>query len=200
MRPISTVRGRMLPLDRPDIDTDQIMPKQFLSRVERTGYGDYVFHEWRRRPDFVFNDPRFQGAKVLVAGANFGSGSSREHAVWGLQQYGFDAVIAPSFSDIFVGNCAQTGLLAARVPGQTCRLLAAAAEADPTTEVEVDLVQECVRWPGGTAPFAIDPVTRHALLEGLDDIGLILTHEHDIAAFEDARPPWSPRTVEGVSR
>ncbi|AUI53751.1 3-isopropylmalate dehydratase small subunit [Arthrobacter crystallopoietes] len=192
MEPITTVSGRVMPLDRDDVDTDQIMPKQFLTRVERTGYGEFVFHEWRREQDFVFNDPRFSGATILVAGRNFGSGSSREHAVWGLQQHGFKAVIAPSFSDIFVGNCIQTGLVPVQTDPETCRTLRQIAEDAPETEVIVDLQATEVRWPRGAASFEIDLQSREALMLGLDDVTLIL-HELDrIRDHEAGRPAWMP--------
>ncbi|WP_199434775.1 3-isopropylmalate dehydratase small subunit [Qaidamihabitans albus] len=198
MAGVRTVRGRMMPLERDDVDTDQIMPKQFLTRVERTGYGAHVFHDWRQDPSFVFNDARFAGASVLVAGSNFGSGSSREHAVWGLLQYGFEAVVAPSFSDIFVGNCAQSGLLPVRVQHETYRALLATVEADPGAEVVVDLEDTRVDWPAGTATFDIDPMVREALLHGLDDVNLILAEEEHIVAYERRRPSWSVRVpVEG---
>lgn len=150
MRPIRTVRGLVLPLYQPDIDTDQIMPKQFLARTSKTGYGKHVFHEWRQDPRFVFNDRRFAGAHILVTGRNFGSGSSREHAVWGLQQYGIEAVLAPSFSDIFVGNCVQNGLLPASIPNGVAAQIAASALVDPTAIIDVDLVDRRVRGHGST--------------------------------------------------
>lgn len=201
MRPVGTVRGRMLPLDRSDVDTDQIMPKQFLTRIERTGYGEVVFHDWRQDPEFVFNDSRFAGATVLVAGRNFGSGSSREHAAWGLQQYGLDAIVAPSFADIFSGNCRQVGLLTARVPEPICRQLIEMAQLDPASEITLDLAGRSLTahpGAGGTGVctgFDIDPIDKDLLLRGLDDIDLIRTHEDAIAAFELAQPSWLPTTL-----
>ncbi|GLZ49875.1 3-isopropylmalate dehydratase small subunit [Actinomycetospora sp. NBRC 106375] len=192
MEPVLWVRGRMMPLVRDDVDTDQIMPKQFLSRVERDGFGEFVFHEWRRDPEFVFNDPRFSGARILVAGSNFGSGSSREHAVWGLQQYGFDAVVAPSFSDIFTGNCAQAGVVPAVVPPELCRSLQAAAERDPDSGVELDLTTMRVMWTGGSGTFHLDDQVREVLLHGLDDVALVLGQLDVITQYERARPAWMP--------
>jgi 3-isopropylmalate/(R)-2-methylmalate dehydratase small subunit len=198
----------MVPLDRADVDTDQIMPKQFLKRIERTGFGEFVFFDWRQEPDFVLNRPEHQGAKVLVTGPNFGSGSSREHAPWGLQQYGFEAVVAPGFADIFRSNCAKTGLLTVELPAATCRRLLDLATRDPRAVVQIDLAEQTVTaWPsaGGLdcepsppavdARFDIDPHTRHLLLEGLDDIGLTLNRADDIASFEARRPSYLPTTV-----
>ena len=192
MEPLTRIEGRVLPLDRDDVDTDQIMPKQFLSRVERTGFGDYVFYEWRRDPAFVFNDDRFTGASVLVSGRNFGSGSSREHAVWGLQQFGIQAVIAPSFSDIFAGNCIQTGLLPAQVDITVSRELIEQAQHTPTMEVTVDLESRRVEWPGGSAPFSIADQYRTSLLTGLDDVGSILLRSSHIDEYESTRASWMP--------
>lgn len=192
MEPVRLIRGRLLPLDRTDVDTDQIMPKQFLTRVERSGYGDFVFHEWRQDPSFPLNDTRFAGATVLVSGPNFGSGSSREQAVWGLQEYGFRAVLAPSFSDIFVGNCAQVGLLAACVPEEVCRSLMAAAERDPTAEATIDVVERVLDYQGERIVFQIKDEVRRVLLEGLDDISLMLAELESIERYEHERPGWLP--------
>ena len=194
MRAVSVVSGRILPLDRADVDTDQIMPKQFLKRIERTGFGEYLFHDWRRDPDFVLNDPRYTGAKVLVSGPNFGSGSSREHAPWGLQQYGFDAVVAPSFADIFRSNCAKVGLLTVELPGPTCKALALLATEQPDELITIDLPAQEVRSALGTQRFDIDPHTKRMLVEGLDDIALTLADEDAITDFELARPAWLPLT------
>ncbi|MGH8907345.1 MAG: 3-isopropylmalate dehydratase small subunit [Egibacteraceae bacterium] len=194
MRPVGVIAGRMVPLDRADVDTDQIMPKQFLKRIERTGFGEFVFFDWRADPGFVLNDPRYEGANVLVAGANFGSGSSREHAPWGLQQYGFDAVIAPSFADIFRNNCAKIGLLTVTLPADVCKRLAVLATGDPEADVRIDLPAQTVTSPVGQWPFPIDPFTKHLLVEGLDDIGLTLQHTPAITAFETHRPSWLPLT------
>ena len=202
MEPVTEIRSRMVPLDRADVDTDQIMPKQFLKRVERTGFGEFVFADWRQDPSFVLNDPRYAGAEVLVTGANFGSGSSREHAPWGLQQYGFRAVIAPSFADIFRGNSEKIGLLCVELPPDVVRALADLATADPSAEVRVDLRDQVVEAssaaatsarPGAVrAEFDFDPHVKHLLLEGLDDIALTLRHDDAIAAFEAQRPSWMP--------
>ena len=194
MEPVSVVEGLIVPLDRPDVDTDQIMPKQFLKRIERTGFGEFVFADWRADPDFVLNDPARAGAKVLVTGPNFGSGSSREHAPWGLQQWGFDAVVAPSFADIFATNCAKIGLLTVELPATVCKDLIAAAEADPALVCRIDLAAQQVTAGPVTATFDIDPHTKHLLLEGLDDIGLTLQHEDAVAAFEGRRAAYLPTT------
>ena len=195
MNPVTVISGRMVPLWRADVDTDQIMPKQFLKRVERTGFGEFVFHDWRSEPDFVLNDERYAGANVLVTGPNFGSGSSREHAPWGLQQYGFEAVIAPSFADIFRNNCAKIGLLTVPLSSQECQRLVAAAEADPTTAIRIDLPAQEVVSGDLRASFDIDPFTKHMLVEGLDDIALTLQHVDDIAAFEASRAAYLPVTT-----
>src|SRR5688500_5492610 len=139
MKPFRQHRGLVAPLDRADVDTDQIMPKQFLKRIERTGFGEFVFFDWRQDPDFVLNNPRYAGANVLIAGPHFGSGSSREHAPWGLQQYGFDAIVAPSYADIFRNNCAKIGLLTVTLPAEVCKRLIALAEAEPATGIRIDL-------------------------------------------------------------
>ena len=195
MEPVAEVRGRMMPLPRDDVDTDQIMPKQFLTRVERVGYGEFVFHDWRRDPSFVFNDQRFATARILVTGRNFGSGSSREHAVWGLQQYGFDAVIAPSFSDIFVGNCLQTGLVPVTTAENTCRELQRLAETSPDTEITVNLRDRRISWPGGEAEFELDERAREVLLLGLDDVTLILAELDAVLAHESHHPAWMPEVT-----
>jgi len=192
MEPVRVITGRLAPLDRADVDTDQIMPKQFLARTERTGFGEFLFHTWRQDPAFVLNDDRYEGATVLVTGPNFGCGSSREHAPWGLQQYGFAAVIAPSFADIFRINCEKIGLLAVQLPGETCSQLLREATEDPGAVVRIDLAEQDVRSPTVTANFDIDPFTKRCLLEGLDDIALTLRHEVKIAAFEAARSPYLP--------
>lgn len=200
MEPVTVLEGRMVPLDRADVDTDQIMPKQFLKRVERTGFGEFIFYDWRADPDFVLNDPRYAGANVLVTGPNFGSGSSREHAPWGLAQYGFEAIVALSFADIFKTNCAKNGLLTAEVDAETCRRLMALASEDPATPVRIDLPEQTIvagsAHEGGVrARFSIDAYTKHMLVEGLDHIGLTLAHDDEIAAFEAQRPAWLPTTT-----
>ncbi|HEX9437435.1 MAG TPA: 3-isopropylmalate dehydratase small subunit [Candidatus Limnocylindria bacterium] len=195
MDKVTRISGRALPLDRADVDTDQIIPASYLKRLERTGYGDGLFAAWRKDPTFVLNDPRYAGAVVLVAGPNFGCGSSREHAAWALRDAGFRAVIAPSFADIFRTNALRTGLVPARLErAQVDRLLAAVA-ADAGTEIEIDVVAARVRVPsvGIDAPLDLDEFTRWRLTEGLDDIGLTLRHEADIAAYEARRPAWMPQ-------
>jgi 3-isopropylmalate/(R)-2-methylmalate dehydratase small subunit len=194
VKAVGVIEGRMVPLDRADVDTDQIMPKQHLKRIERTGFGEFVFADWRSDPAFVLNDARYDGANVLVAGPNFGSGSSREHAPWGLQQYGFDAVVAPSFADIFRNNCAKIGLLTVELPAGVCKRLAALATDDPASGVRVDLVQQEVVTALGVERFEIDPFVKHLLVEGLDDIGLTLRHADAITRFEASRPVWLPTT------
>lgn len=179
--------GLVAPLLRRDVDTDQIIPKQFLKRLGRTGFADALFFDWRADGDFVLNQPRYAGASVLLAGANFGCGSSREHAVWALHDAGFKAVLAPSFADIFAGNALANGLLAARVDEATLEALAARVEATPGCQVTVDLEAERLSGPDGfTAPIAVDPLTRQRLLAGLDDIALILQHEAAIRRYEAA--------------
>ncbi len=199
MKAVRRVEGRMVPLDRADVDTDQIMPKQFLKRIERTGFGEFLFHDWRAQPDFVLNQPAYRGANVLVTGPNFGSGSSREHAPWGLQQFGFEAVVAPGFADIFTGNCAKTGLLTVVLPAATCKQLIAMAIADPGAVVHIDVAAQTLEASGTggavSAHFPLDPHTKHLFLEGLDDIGLTLARADAISAFEATRPAWLPTTV-----
>lgn len=192
MEPVTVITGTMAPLYRADIDTDQIMPKQFLKRVERTGFGQFVFHDWREDPDFVLNDERYARANVLVTGPNFGSGSSREHAPWGLQQHGFDAIVAPSFADIFKTNCAKNGLLTVELDEDHVRELVALAEADPNAQIRIDLPEQTVESAAGLTRFDIDPYTKHMLVEGLDPIGLTLQHDEAISAFEARRPAWLP--------
>ncbi|CAN5817443.1 3-isopropylmalate dehydratase small subunit [soil metagenome] len=192
MQPVTTITGTMVPLDRADIDTDQIMPKQYLKRVERTGFGEFVFADWRDDPAFVLNDERYAGANVLVTGPNFGSGSSREHAPWGLQQYGFAAVIAPSFADIFRNNCAKIGLLTIALPAQRCKELITLATAQPDAGVRIDLPDQAVVTARGTEHFDIDAHTKHLLVEGLDSIDLTLARADDITDYEATRPAFMP--------
>jgi 3-isopropylmalate/(R)-2-methylmalate dehydratase small subunit len=197
MLPFRTHTGLVAPLDRPNVDTDQIIPKQFLKRVERTGFGEFLFHDWRYRPggepdaSFVLNDPRYAGASVLVAGRNFGCGSSREHAPWALLDYGFRAVVAPSFADIFANNCAKNGLLAVALSdGEVAEIIRRAGRG-PGYRLTVDLERRAVEDAEGfSASFEIDDFRRHCLLEGLDDIGLTLRREAEIAAYESRRPAW----------
>jgi len=192
MEPVVKVGGRMAPLDRADVDTDQIIPKQFLKRIERTGYGPFLFYDWRAGGDFVLDRPEHAGATVLVTGANFGCGSSREHAPWALRDFGFKAIIAPSFADIFRANCNKTGLLAVTLPeSQVCHLLDLAAE-DPMAEVSVDLEAQQVRGEGFAYRFEIDPFARECLLKGLDEISLVERHDAEISAYETRRASWLP--------
>jgi 3-isopropylmalate/(R)-2-methylmalate dehydratase small subunit len=194
MEPVTKVTGRAVPLDRADVDTDQIIPASWLKRIERTGFGEGLFSAWRADPGFVLNQPRYSGARVLLAGPNFGSGSSREHAAWALQDYGFAAVISPRFADIFRGNSLKIGLLPVELPAETVEKLMAAVTADPTVEITVDLETRTVSVPaaGVEASFEIDDFTRYRLMNGLDDIGLTLQHEDTIAAFEARRPAYLP--------
>jgi 3-isopropylmalate/(R)-2-methylmalate dehydratase small subunit len=192
MEPITHIEGTAVPLDRADVDTDQIIPAQYLKRIERTGYGRFLFDEWRKDPDFVLNDPRFEGATILIAGANFGSGSSREHAPWALEDYGFQALIAPSFADIFRNNCTKIGLLPVELRDESVRALMDAVLDDPTTLIEVDLASLAVRAPGIDEVFDIEEYTRWRLMEGLDDIGLTLRSAEAIDVFEARRPTWLP--------
>jgi 3-isopropylmalate/(R)-2-methylmalate dehydratase small subunit len=199
MEPFVTHTGSALPLRRTNVDTDQIIPAVYLKRVSREGFGDGLFAAWREDPAFVLNQPRYSGATILVAGTDFGTGSSREHAVWALMDYGFRAVIAPRFGDIFRTNSTKAGLLPVVLPEETVAAIQDAAEADPPASVTVDLEAREVRVSGGpediTAPFETDDYTRWRLMEGLDDIGLTLRHSKEIEAFEAARPSWLPATV-----
>jgi 3-isopropylmalate/(R)-2-methylmalate dehydratase small subunit len=195
MRPFRVHAGRAVVLDRADVDTDQIVPAEHLKRIERTGFGPFLFAEWRRDPDFVLNRPEADGATILIAGPNFGCGSSREHAVWALEDHGFRAIIAPSFADIFRTNCTKVGLLPVTLPGELVRALMDAVTAEPDLEITVDLEACEVRAGEHRAAFEIDGFTRLRLLEGLDDIGLTLRHEDAIAAYEAARPGWLPTTA-----
>ena len=192
MRPFTVHTGRAVPLDRSDIDTDQIVPAEDLKRVERTGFGPFLFDSWRKDPGFVLNDPRYEGATILVTGPNFGSGSSREHAVWALEDHGFRAIVAPSFADIFRNNCTKVGLLPVELSEPTTRALLEAVAADPSLEITVDLRARRVVGAGVDEAFEIDDFTRWRLLEGLDDIGLTLRHTAKIDAFERARPARLP--------
>jgi 3-isopropylmalate/(R)-2-methylmalate dehydratase small subunit len=181
VRAFTRTTGRVAVLDRADVDTDQIVPKQFLKRIERTGYGEFLFYDWRRDPDFELNRPEYAGATILVAGRNFGCGSSREHAAWALQDYGFEVIVAPSFGDIFAANSAQIGLVTIALPAGRVRALMG------ETELTVDLEAQTITAAGaGTIPFEYDPHRRHRLLNGLDDIALTLRHEAAIGSFEAA--------------
>jgi len=194
MDPFTTHTGRAVPLRRSNVDTDQIIPAEYLKRVARTGFADGLFRAWRNDPAFVLNDPRYDGATVLVAGPDFGTGSSREHAVWALQDYGFRAVVSPRFADIFRGNALKGGLLPVELPDDVVASLQDIVEADPDAEVTVDLVDRVVRAPGLDAAFVIDDYTRWRLMEGLDDIGLTLRNADDITAYESRRANWMPVT------
>ena len=194
MEPVRTISGTAVPLRRSDVDTDQIIPSEWLKRVERTGFGQGLFAEWRSDPDFVLNQPRYEGATVLVTGANFGTGSSREHAVWALQDYGFRAVVSPRFADIFRTNCTKAGLLPVQVEAEVGEALLAAVETDPAVVVTIDVESRTLLAPaaGVSANFPMDDFTRMRFLEGLDDIGLSLRHAEKIAAYEASRPSWLP--------
>jgi 3-isopropylmalate/(R)-2-methylmalate dehydratase small subunit len=195
MEPVKKVAGKALPLGWDDVDTDQIVPSDALKRIERTGFGQFLFSQWREDPDFVMNKPEHEGAVVLIAGQNFGSGSSREHAPWAIQDYGFGAVIAPSFADIFKNNCAKIGLLAVELPEGAVQKLLDTVREDPEAEISVDLEGRVVKGPGFEEPFAFDNFARYRLLNGLDDIGLTLTHEDELEKFEKSRPGYLPKVL-----
>lgn len=194
MQPVREIVSTAVPLDRSDVDTDQIIPSEWLKRVERTGFGEGLFSEWRERSDFVLNQSRYDGAHVLVAGPNFGTGSSREHAVWALMDYGFEAVISSRFADIFRNNSTKMGLVPVVLPEPVVRRIMAAVEDDAKTEIVVDVVNRRVAVPAIDLdePFELDDYTRHRLVNGLDDIGLTLQHADEIARFEAARPAFLP--------
>jgi 3-isopropylmalate/(R)-2-methylmalate dehydratase small subunit len=200
VRILRTVTGTAAPLDRPDVDTDQIIPSDWLKRVERTGFGVGLFSEWRDDRSFVLNDERYAGARILLAGPNFGIGSSREHAVWALLDYGFEAVVSTSFGEIFQSNSAKSGLLAVQVDRETSRALFDAVLADPTVEVTIDVERRSISAPlaGIEAGFPMDDFTRERFLQGLDDIGLTLRHSSEIDAYEAARPAWMPVGLPGA--
>ena len=192
MKAVRIVQGTGVPLKRSDVDTDQIIPADWLKRVERTGFEKGLFSTWRDDRDFVLNQEQYQGASILVAGPAFGVGSSREHAVWAIQQGGFDAVIAPSFSDIFRNNCTKNGLIPVVLPLASVEAIWAAIEADPTTEITVDMERLTVEVPGAgiAESFPMDGPTQHRFLEGLDDIGITLAHATAIDDYESTRPTW----------
>jgi 3-isopropylmalate/(R)-2-methylmalate dehydratase small subunit len=194
VKPVTVVSGRAVPLDRSDVDTDQIIPSDWLKRVERTGFGAGLFSEWRDARDFVLNQPQFAGATILVAGPNFGTGSSREHAVWALMDYGFEAVVSPRFADIFRNNSTKQGLLPVEVEDELGRALLDAVAADPSLELTIDVARRTIEAPavGLAGSFPLDDFTRERLLNGWDDIGLTLRHEDDITAYERSRPDWMP--------
>jgi 3-isopropylmalate/(R)-2-methylmalate dehydratase small subunit len=195
VKSVQVLTGRGVPLKRSDVDTDQIIPADWLKRVERTGFEAGLFSTWRDDRNFVLNDERYSGASILVAGPSFGVGSSREHAVWAIQQYGFDAVIAPSFSDIFRNNCTKNGLAPVILPQAAVEKLWELIEADANTEIVVDMEKLLVEVPsaGFKESFPMDAPTQHRFLNGLDDIGITMTHADEIDAFEKSRPSWLNR-------
>lgn len=197
MDAVQIVSGTAVPLRRSDVDTDQIIPSDWLKRVERTGFEKGLFSEWRDNRDFVLNDERYSEAVVLVTGPNFGTGSSREHAVWAIQQYGFGAVVSPRFADIFRNNCTKNGLVPVQVTPEVGAALLDAVEADPDLVVTIDLANLTLEAPdaGISCTFPMDEATRERYLEGLDDIGISLRHEDDIASYESTRPSWLPTTA-----
>jgi 3-isopropylmalate/(R)-2-methylmalate dehydratase small subunit len=192
MRAVRRVTGRAMPLDRADVDTDQIIPAHWLKRVERTGYAAGLFEAWRRDPAFVMNDPRYSGVSILVAGANFGSGSSREHAVWALEEAGFRAVIAPRLADIFRANCLKSGLVPVELDADAVTTLLRLVERDPRAEITVDVEGRTVEAPGMRASFALEEHARARLLAGLDDIAVTLAHANEITQYESTRATWLP--------
>ena len=197
MKPVRVVQGTAVPLDRSDVDTDQIIPAEWLKRVERTGFGQGLFATWRDERGFVLNDERYAGATVLVAGPNFGTGSSREHAVWAIVDYGFAAVVSPRFGDIFRNNATKNGLVPVVVPPEVGEALLRAVEADPTLEITIDVERRTIEAPavGISAEFPLDDFTQYRLLEGLDDVGLTLKHGDAITSFESSRPDFLPTTA-----
>ena len=194
MEPVIVVTGTAVPLDRSDVDTDQIIPSDWLKRVERTGFGAGLFSEWRDDRDFVLNHEHYTGASILVAGPNFGTGSSREHAVWAIMDYGFQAVISPRFADIFRNNCTKNGLVPVQVDPAVGEQLLRAVEADPALEITIDVAARTVSAPaiGLEVAFPLDDATRERFLEGLDDIGITLAHDGAITTYEADRPAWKP--------
>ena len=197
MEAVRVVTGTAVPLNRSDVDTDQIIPASWLKRVERTGFGVGLFSAWRDDRNFVLNNERYAGATILVAGPNFGTGSSREHAVWAIMDYGFEAVISPRFGDIFKNNSGKNGLVTAQLDAEVVSRIMAAVEADPTTEITVDVERLVVAVPsiGVEASFALDPATQERFLEGLDEIGLTLRMADDIAAYEGGRAGFKPKVA-----
>ncbi len=195
MEPVTVVTGRAVPLDRGDVDTDQIIPARWMKRVERTGYADGLFEKWRRDPDFVLNRPEYRGGTILISGPNFGCGSSREHAPWALRDYGFRAIVAPGFADIFRGNLPSSGLVPVQVAPEIAAALLAAATADPATEIVIDVVERSIDCPAAgvrDSPFHLDDSAHHRLVNGLDEIDLTLGRNEAITAYERTRSPWLP--------
>ena len=195
MEKFTTLTGIAAPLKRSNVDTDQIIPAVFLKRVTKTGFDDALFHHWRQDPDFVLNQPQYEGVQILVAGPDFGTGSSREHAVWALRDYGFKVVISARFADIFRGNSGKQGLLAAVVPEADVERIWAAMDADPGARITVDLENRTVAIGDLNVPFEVDDYTRWRLMEGLDDISLTLRNEAAISDYESRRPSWMPTTT-----
>ena len=195
MEKVTTITGVAVPLKRANVDTDQIIPAVFLKRVTKTGFDDALFHAWRQDPEFVLNRPEFQNPRVLIAGSDFGTGSSREHAVWALRDYGFAAVLSPRFGDIFRGNSGKQGLLAAQITEADAETFWALIDASPGIEATIDLMAKTATLGETTVPFEIDDYTRWRLLEGLDDIALTLRDEARITSFEKARESWRPLTL-----
>ncbi len=195
MQPVQIITGTAVPLDRSDVDTDQIIPSDWLKRIERTGYGRGLFSEWRDDRDFVLNQEQFAGANILVAGPNFGTGSSREHAVWAIEDYGFRAVVSPRFGDIFRNNCTKVGLVPVQVTPEGGRLLLDSVTADPALEITIDVERRTISAPaiGFEESFALDEFTVYRLINGFDDIGLTLRHADGITTYETTRPAWAPR-------
>lgn len=196
MEAVTVITGKAVPLDRSDVDTDQIIPSDWLKRVERTGFGEGLFSEWREDPNFVMNLPQFNEANILVAGPNFGVGSSREHAVWSLMDYGIKAVISPRFGDIFRNNATKSGLVPCSVDAEAAEAILKQVNTDPTTEITIDVEKCVVLVPaiGLEATFPMDSFTQYRLLNGLDDIGITLQHASDITEFEHKRAGWLPVT------
>jgi 3-isopropylmalate/(R)-2-methylmalate dehydratase small subunit len=197
MQAITVITGTAVPLDRSDVDTDQIIPSDWLKRIERTGFGKGLFAEWRDDRNFVLNQEQYAGASILIGGENFGTGSSREHAVWALEDYGFKAVISPRFGDIFRNNCTKVGLVPVQVSAEVGVQLLRAVEADPALELTIDIERRTLSAPklGLEVTFPIDDFTVYRLLNGFDDIGLTLLHDADVAAYESRRPSWAPSTT-----
>ena len=195
MKAVHVVQGTAVPLDRSDVDTDQIIPSDWLKRVERTGFEQGLFSEWRDGEDFVLNDEAFAGANILIGGPNFGTGSSREHAVWAIQQYGFDAVISPRFGPIFKNNSTKNGLVPVEVSADVGETLMKAVQDDPSLEITIDIQRRSIEAPaiGLEASFPLDGSVQERFLKGLDDIGITLALDSSIASFESTRPAWMPR-------
>jgi 3-isopropylmalate/(R)-2-methylmalate dehydratase small subunit len=198
MRAVSLVVGRGLPLPRADVDTDQIIPASYLKQIESTGYGDALFSAWRRDAGFVMNDERYRGATILIAGPNFGCGSSREHAAWALRDAGFEAVVSSSFADIFRQNCIRNGVVPATLPAPVVQRLIRAVTDEPRVSIAIDVAGRMVLAPGLEAPFELEDHARRQLVEGLDDIDLTLAYDPALARYEAARADWLPRTVQAA--